>query len=346
MNWYTGDKLLAMTDLENNRPEVFFVNGNRSAGKTTWFNHKLVADYLTDHSNQFGLYYRFQNELDECSGKFFKDVGKIFFKGMTMTHKLRDSGHFASLYLDGKECGFAIPLNAASKLKLCSHYFSEIKQIVFDEYQPEDCVYCSNEITKYRSIHQTIARGNGSASRYVPVYMLSNSVTALNPYYSAFGISGRLNSDTRFIRGRGWVMEQTFIKDSYNALSKSAFERCFVDDDYIDMGNKGKHILDNPAFIISRPKSSKFRYYCTLVYQNKVYSIKFYDDLGIVFCDVGGDISYKYKFAVDEISHDADTRLSLEYKIIERLREYYTNGQFRFLSIEAKNCIMKLLRFR
>ena len=67
MNWYTGDKLLCMTDLDNNRPEVFFVNGNRSAGKTTWFNHKLVADFITDHSNQFGLYYRFQNELDECS---------------------------------------------------------------------------------------------------------------------------------------------------------------------------------------------------------------------------------------------------------------------------------------
>lgn len=265
---------------------------------------------------------------------------------MQMTHKLKDGDLFAVLYLDGVECGYALPLNRASKLKPLSHYFSDIKQIVFDEYQSEDCVYCPDEVKKFRGLHQTIARGNGSSSRYVPVYMISNSVTALNPYYSAFGISGRLNPDTHFIRGNGWVMEQAFIKDAYNKLSQSAFEKCFIDNDYLDMGKDGKHLLDSSAFIIPRPKAQQPRYFCTLIYENKIYSIKFYDNLGIVFCDVGGDLSYKYKFAVDNNSHNEDTTLSANLKMIEDLREYYINGCFRFLNIECKNCILKLIRFR
>lgn len=346
MNWYTGTKLLAMADLDGERPEIFMCNGNRSAGKTTWFNHKLVDDFL-DHDMKFGVYYRFMNELSECSGKFFKDIGKLFYPNMNMEHKLRDGGSFAELFLDGKECGYAIPINAASKLKKMSHYLSDIGQIVFDEYQSEDCVYCQDEVKKFHGLHQSIARGNGSSSRYVPVYMLSNSVTALNPYYAAFGITGRLNPDTKFIRGHGWVMEQAFIKDAYNQIKRSAFEKCFVENEYIDMGKDGKHLLDSDAFIVQRPKGQPFRYYCTLIYQNKVYSLKIYDNLGIIFCDVGGDLNYKYKIAVDDMSHSEDgTRLQNDIAMIELLRSYYQNGCFRFLNIEAKNCIMKMIRFR
>ena len=346
MNFYNGDKLLLMHDLDDEVPEIYICNGNRSAGKTVYFNHKLVQDYLDDNNKKFGIYYRFKNELSECSGKFFKDIQKIYFPTHQMEHKLKDGDLFAELYLDGKPCGYALPLNRASKLKPLSHYFSDISQIVFDEYQSEDGVYCSDEIKKFRGIHQTIARGNGSSSRYVPVYMISNSVTAINPYYTAFGINGRLNPDTHFIRGNGWVMEQAFVKDAYNKLSRSAFEKCFVDDDYLNMGKDGKHLLDNDSFIIPRPKAQPFRYYCTLIYQGKLYSLKIYDNLGFIFCDVGGDITYKYRIAVDEDSHDESTQLSKNFKLIEYLRDHYINGCFRFLNIEAKNCILKLIRYR
>lgn len=344
MNRYDGTKLLSMTDLDGERPEIFLCTTNRGGGKTTWFNHKVVDDYL-ETGCKFGIIYRFKYELAECSGKFFKDIRELFYPDLNMEHKIRCDGSFAELVLNDKTCGYVLPLNSASKLKHYSHYFSDIGQMIFDEFQPEDGVYCSDEVKKFHSLHQTIARGRGQAVRYVPVYMISNSVTLINPYYSAFGINGRLQKDTRFIRGSGWVMEQGFIKDVYNKMKTSAFEKCFVDDDYIDMGKGGKHLLDNENFIIPRP-SDAFRYYCTLVYQNKIYSIKIYDNLGIIFCDVGGDVHYKYKVAVDDNSHGDDTRLLKNYKFIEYLRDNYNNGCFRFLNLEAKNCILKLIRYR
>ena len=46
--------------------------------------------------------------------------------------------------------------------------------------------YCDNEVRKFISIHTSIARGGGKQVRYVPVYMIANPVTILNPllYFS------------------------------------------------------------------------------------------------------------------------------------------------------------------
>lgn len=54
---------------------------------------------------------------------------------------------------------------------------------MFDEFQSENNDYCPNEVQKFISVHTSVARGQGKQLRYVPVYMLSNPVTLLNPYY-------------------------------------------------------------------------------------------------------------------------------------------------------------------
>ena len=41
----------------------------------------------------------------------------------------------------------------------------------------------NDEIRKFLSIHTSIARGKGEQVRHVPVYMLGNQVSIINPYY-------------------------------------------------------------------------------------------------------------------------------------------------------------------
>lgn len=38
MKYYDGGRLLGMTDLEGNLPEIYISSTNRSGGKTTYFN--------------------------------------------------------------------------------------------------------------------------------------------------------------------------------------------------------------------------------------------------------------------------------------------------------------------
>lgn len=42
--------------------------------------------------------------------------------------------------------------------------------------------------------------------------MLSNAVTIINPYYVEMGITDRLKNETKFLRGDGYVLEQSFLE--------------------------------------------------------------------------------------------------------------------------------------
>ena len=106
-----------------------------------------------------------------------------------MTSKRRASGIFHELFIDNVSCGYAISLNSADQLKKYSHLLSDVQRIIFDEFQSETNHYCYDEVSKLLSVHTSIARGQGELVRYVPVYMLSNPVSIINPYYVDMGIS-------------------------------------------------------------------------------------------------------------------------------------------------------------
>ena len=107
--FYDGTKLLSMLDINGKKPELYLCTSNRSAGKTTYFSRYLIKRFI-EKGEKFGLIYRFNYELDDCADKFFKDINRLFFPSCTMESKRRASGIFHQLYLDGKECGYALSL--------------------------------------------------------------------------------------------------------------------------------------------------------------------------------------------------------------------------------------------
>lgn len=190
--FYDGTKLLSMLDINGNKPEIYMCTSNRSAGKTTYFGRLCVNRFLK-HGEKFMLIYRFNYQLDDCADKFFKDINTLFFQGSIMQSKRRASGAYHELFLDEKSCGYAVSLNSADGLKNYSHLFSDTMRMMFDEFQSETNHYCSEELRKFISIHTSVSRGQGQQIRYVPVYMISNPVSIINPYYVEMGISARLN---------------------------------------------------------------------------------------------------------------------------------------------------------
>ena len=248
--YYDGTKLLSLTDLEGQKPEIFMVTTNRTGGKTTYFGRLAVRRFL-NYGEKFALLYRYNYELDNVAEKFFKDLKTLFFPEMEMTSKRLAHGIFHELYLDDVSCGYAITLNSADQIKKYSHFFSDVQRILFDEFQSETDHYCDREVTKFQSIHTSIARGQGKQTRYVPVYMMSNPVTLLNPYYSAMKIGARLQDNTKFLRGNGWVLEQGYVESASKAMQESGFARAFADDDYMKYSTEAVYLNDNYAFVES-----------------------------------------------------------------------------------------------
>ena len=248
MKFYSGNKLLSYKDLYGHKPEIFLSTGNRSSGKTTFFN-KYLINRFKKHNEKFMLVYRWGNELEGVASKFFKDISALKFPNDTMADRKRENGAFLELFLNDKPCGYAVAINKAEKIKKLSHYFNDVSRMLFDEFQSESGEYCPHEVSKLISIHTSVARGHGQPVRYVPLIMISNLTSLINPYYMALGIADRLTPSTNILRGDGWVLEQSKMQGISNAQKESAFNRAFSGSDYVKYSTDNVYLNDNLSFI-------------------------------------------------------------------------------------------------
>ena len=341
--YYDGTKLLSMKDINGNTPEIYICSTNRSGGKTTYFNRWVTKRFL-EHGEKFMLLYRFNYELTDIASKFFKEINRLFYPDHIMTSKSMAKGMYHELFLDEISCGYAVALNNADQLKKVSHLFSDTSRMLFDEFQSEINHYCPDEVKKFQSIHTSVARGNGEQVRYVPVYMLGNYVSLLNPYYVALGISNRLRINTNFLRGDGYVVEQGFIESASIKQKESAFNRAFADSDYVNYASERIYLNDNSSFI-DKPEGNS-RYLCTLKYGNRNYSIREYGDIGIIYCDNSADLSYPNKITITTNDHDINyVMLRKSDSFLETLRWYFEHGCFRFKDLTCKDVVLKALAY-
>ena len=341
--YYDGTKLLSMKDINGLTPEIFITTTNRSAGKTTYFNRLLVNRYKKQ-GKKFILLYRFNYELVNCADKFFKEIGKLFFKGDEMTDIRRANGIYTELFLNEKSCGYCISLNYADQLKKFSHLLADADCILFDEFQSETNHYCSNEIRKLISIHTSIARGNGEQVRRVPLYMLSNKVSLINPYFLSLGISDRLHDDTKYLKGKGFVMEQTYIESAAELQLASGFNKAFANEDYIAYAAQNVYLNDSNAFI-DKPQG-KSVYIATLKDGGHEYSIRFYNKVGLYYIDKCVDNDYKVKLSFDASSHDASyIMVGVANPYVTMLRNVFERGLLRFRNQECKSAFFNMLKY-
>lgn len=341
--YYDGTKLLSMKDINGNKPEIYMCTTNRTGGKTTYFARLLVNKFFKS-GEKFMLIYRYNYELDDCADKFYKDINNLFFPDTTMTSQRKASGIYHELFIDKKSCGYAISLNSADQLKKYSHLFSDVSRMFMDEFQSETNHYCSDEIKKLISIHTSVARGNGEQIRYVPVYMCANPVSIINPYYTELGISERLNSETKFLKGDGYVLEQGFIDSASKAQKESGFNRAFQNNKYVAYASECVYLNDTKSFI-EKPQGSS-RYLATLKYQGREYGIREFPELGIIYCDNHSDSTFKNKITVTTDDHE------LNYVMLKRndifllnLRYYFEKGCFRFKDLRCKEAVLKSLSY-
>lgn len=341
--YYDGTKLLSMVDINGNKPEIYMCTTNRTGGKTTYFGRLCINRFL-DKNEKFGLLYRYNYELDDIVDKFYKDLGSLFFPGYTMTSKRRAKGTFQELFLNEKSCGYALSLNNADQIKKYSHLFSDIQRMIFDEFQSETNHYCDNETKKFISIHTSIARGQGEQVRYVPVYMLSNPVSIINPYYVEMGISGRLKDDTKFLRGDGFVLEQGYIESASIEQKNSGFNRAFSKNSYTAYSSECVYLNDNKAFV-EKP-AGKSKYLCTLRYKGSDFALREYTESGLIYCDDKADSSFLTRISVTTDDHNINyVMLKRNDFFLSNLRYFFEHGCFRFKDMRCKEAVLSALSY-
>jgi len=348
MAYYDGTKLLSLKDINDQQPEIYILVGNRTGGKTTFFNRMLV-NHVLKKGTKFMLIFRYQSEMEEIADKFFKDIGPLFFPDMVMEAEKKSKGLYYNLYIRKKaeeaipiHAGYAVSLNSADKLKRFSHLFSDVSEMLFDEFQSETNQYLGNEITRFLSLHTTVARGQGEMVRRVPVYMLSNTVSLINPYFVKLGISNRITKNTRFLKGNGYVMEVNVNLDAAKAQESSSFNKAFAGHKYLEMAKENLYLNDNMTFIDKIDGASK--YVATIKYEGVEYGIRKYEDKGLLHVSTSVDKTSRFRITVgvDDFS-ESFLMVSSNAFLIIKLRAYFTQGCMRFQNQMCKDAFLKAI---
>ena len=343
--YYSCEYLLTLKDINGKRPEIYLVDGNRTAGKSVSFKKKVVDTFFKAKSeiNQFLYIFRHKTDMQNVSEMFFGDIGRIFYREHIMTEKKLFEGKVIQLLLDDEPCGYAVPLSMSSKIKSASAIFTRVKHGFFDEYQAEDDQYLNNEINKFMSLHTTVARGDGEQVRYVPFYMASNTVSMLNPYYHAFGINKRLQHNTKFLKGDGWVFERTHNESASKAFQESAFNRAFQHSAYFKYASENVYLNDNMA-LIEKPKGTS-RYLLTIKYNNQMFNVREYDTC--VYISHGCDETFRHRYCFQHVDVTGDGTIMVNRNdfMIDYLRRIFRQGYLRFDSLESKNMTLDMISF-
>lgn len=309
-DFYSGEVLMGKKDLNGNTPEIFFSTSNRSAGKTTFYNGYFVHDFL-QNDNKFTLLYRNKYEVEGCAEAFFSDIQKIYFPGLVMKQEPILKGNAFRLLIGyyeedfenpekeqfiGTCCGYATSLAAANVIKTRSQQLSDTTKILFDEFQLEDGRYLNNEIKAFRSIHVSLAREIGTQSKYLPVYLIGNLVDIYNPYYESLGITQRLTPQCNYLRGNGWVVEQSFNQIAATKHSESIFENAFENDSYSAMTQNKKYLVEDNE-LINANIPNRGLYIASVRFTNTVYGIRYIEEFNIYFMSTKPDPSKRILFA-------------------------------------------------
>lgn len=342
--YYNGYRLLSTLDKNKEKPEIFIATSNRSAGKTVFFNGSRVNNFIK-HGKKFLLLYRHKYELTDCANGFFKEIGKLFFNGLNMIQKTGVKDVYEKLYIGEltdetgasyQECGYATSLSSAEQIKRYSHMLSDIDCILFDEFMPETGRYLSNEISLLMSIHDSLARGGGEQSRYLPIILVGNLIDIFNPYYDALGIVDELQIETKFFRGTGFVVEQGFNEASAEAHKNSAFHRALSGANYSRASQVKEYINTNYQFI-DNSVADNGRYLLTIRYNNNLFSVRDNYMGNFLYVSESPDPNFTMIHAATEndICENAVYDPSNAYR--KHLKQKFRNNQLKFKNLKSRS---------
>lgn len=347
--YYCGEKLLNMRDLDGEKPTIFMVSGNRTSGKTTFFSHLLVENFFRKGEKPL-LLYRFKQDIENVADKFFSDLQGLWYQSYRMEEKVYNKGAYLELsmfdeIMETRETfGYAVALNAADSVKKVSHVLNDCSCIFFDEFQSEVGNYAPKELEKFQSIYLSVARGHGKQFREIPVYMCSNNVSILNPYFTHFGVTERLRSDTKFLRGNGWVLEIANNESAKQAQVQSGFYKAFGATNYMNYSANGFYLNDNNTFIEKITNNGD--YLVTLKIEGEYYGVYVFEDMGILYCSNKADKDFPVKISATLDDHTPNYVMLTRHKVmIQNMRDMFEKGCFRFKNLKCKQAILKTLAY-
>ena len=338
--YYSNEKIKSVKDIDGDTPGIIFVTSNRSAGKTTCWLKDSLENFI-NNGEQFILLFRYSYELNSCN-EIFSDILAMYNLGKEITTISHAKGLFYELQLDGVSFGFSLSLNNVDSLKKYSPVFAKVKRVIMDEFQTESGRYLPNEIDKLQSLLMTVARGGGEQSKFVQLVLLGNFISLMNPYFIRFGIHKRYRTDTKIMRGKGWVAEFAFNESAKNAIENNKTFKAFANDKYTISSTTNEFLINTESFV--EKMNGKNSYIGTIIFDGVKIGIREFYEKGILYITKKIDNSNNNILIFNANDHNQNTIMVEHHTIIYNiLKRAFRDGFMRFEDLQCKNIIFDIL---
>lgn len=338
--FYNGNNLLNMLDINNDLPEVYMCVGNRTAGKTFFFKEYILNEALCKNK-LFCILCRKKPEVQGICDAFFTDIAQHYKINDHMTSKSFNGGLYHELYFNNLKVGYATYLNGSEAIKKISPLFYQVENMYFDEAISETYDYIEKEITKLISLHISIARGgkSGKRVRRVPLILNGNSSTAINPYFKAFHVDiNKINKNTKFYKGDGYVIQFERNKKAASELKESAFARAFSKSTYLQGSIDNTMFMDTQAFIFKKmPPKTK---YILSIMGKEIFIGVYMSPDGLIYFSRNCNVNFKFKCTLDKGYQTPEIPHITATIFYQRIRDFTLKGKTLFSDIELRKIVL------
>lgn len=252
---------------------IMVLCGGRGLGKTYGAKKKGILDAIK-HGEQFVYLRRSLEELRPAKQTFFADVAELF-----PTYDSRVNGAVGELALRPSRranetddqwskrqkkrewftvCHF-LALSVAQNIK--GSNYPLVTLIVFDEFiieKSSQSTYLRSEVEALINLYSTIDRGQDRAR----LLMLSNSVSIMNPYFSAWNIQPDRLPEISVHAGGDIVAHFPDSKDYQKSIYATRFGKFIANNmpDYASYAVSNEFRDAHDKLIADKTKSAKYRY--------------------------------------------------------------------------------------
>ena len=331
-SWYDCEPVISRNAVYN------FICGARGIGKTYGFKKRAINDFIK-RGRQFIYLRRYSEEIKKAKEAFFTDVSIEFPEYM-----FRVEGYLAQVKkpTDKKwrTCGHFIALSVAQQYK--SVPFPNVYTVIFDEFIIDRGAvhYISNETDRFNDFYSTIDRYQDR----VKCYMLSNTVSIMNPYFIDYDIT--VVAGTEWVsKGDGFILVHLPNDETFkNQVQSTRFGKFIFGTSYGQYAVDSHFLDNNPALIGRKPPTAY--YALTIETVAGVFSMWVDESSGtpLYFIQAKRPKNELFYTMVIERMSEEKTLIHSNDRIIQRLRTAFKNGRIMFSSPTARNAFSGIFK--
>lgn len=310
------------------------IMGVRGHGKTDNTTKRCIECGLEQKKISFVVLVRYKEDIrnikdcwwEVCSNRCFPEW-QFFSKNRII---------YAKNELEMFPIGEIVALNEYVRAKKVPRPY--VKYIVFDEFLNEDNDYLSDEVGKFLSICDSIIRLRDD----VRVFLISNTISMLNPYFDYFGFNKIPTS--RFTKGlHDSVLEFTDSEDFQKFRANTKFGSSVQGTDYGAFALQGKFMLDDTTNVYPNV-NGKYNYLFNIVLNNLNISVYLVNNL-MYLTSCKDYTRLMYTPYVEDAKNNNAIYCHKGFKYFKTLNKYFMNDEIMYESLKIKNEVIQFIKY-